>query len=311
VLVLLAATTATSLAALPLAMAVAIPRVRWKTVEAPEIVEASGDTWRRLRGPAVVVTVDGARDVALPAIDAQDRWILVGLLSGRPIPGLAEAPATAATPGGPRICRAEGEACRAWPASWPDPSSALPASTFTWSRRGASTAIAYDRDAGLFLQDVKDPSDDAPPSTSDDALEIQGRVTDGPRRDGPSALFVVRRVSGGRMRAARVIAVPTAGGHDFDLQRADVALDAGRQVLRYVARPALVVTSLALPAGVLAYLLAPLLLAARRRGASAPSSRGDAYAWLSRHASPVATFAAGVAAAAPAVVALASLWASR
>jgi hypothetical protein len=91
------------------------------------------------------------------------------------------------------------------------------------------------------------------------------------------------------------------------VQRAEVSLTAGRRVFVWAVRPVLVLTSFALPLGVLAFLLAPLLHRARRR----PGTRREAAAWIGPYLEGAAVLAAGIAAAAPAVVVLASLWGSR
>jgi hypothetical protein len=118
-----------------------------------------------------------------------------------------------------------------------------------------------------------------------------------------------------------VVSVPSNGTMTFHLQRASVDLALGRDVLRYVARPVLSVTAFSLPAGVLLMVLAPFWLSLRRRReGSAPASSGPGSivasrrtvtAWMGGTAGAIATLAAGLCMAAPAVVAIASLWASR
>jgi hypothetical protein len=269
---LLAVASVASLAALPLAEALSVPRVRWKAAEAPAVVAPSGDGWRRLRGPAVLAIVDGAPDVAVPGIDAVGAWVLHGLISGRPVPGLEPASPGPVEPGAARICPPAGEACRPWPRAWPDPSRALPLDDLAWSKHGLRGALAYDVESGLALTRMEgaDGSTRAPDDPRP-LIDLAGRLTNGPSRSGTTTLFVIRRVAFGRLGGVRVVAVPAAdGAHAFHFQRADVSLLAGPRVFRTFARPILLASSLALPLGLLAYLLAPLLLRAslRRRGAT-------------------------------------------
>jgi hypothetical protein len=190
----------------------------------------------------------------------------------------------------------------------------------------SESALAYDVESGVYLERVNVSSD---ASGSRGALELVGRLTNTPPREGMAALFVVRSLESGRFRATRILAVPSGDAHAFYAQHAEVSLMTGPLLLRYFAEPVLLITSLAFPVGVFAYLFVPLWFAARRRRSairdaieSAPSVRSlvpadagsfrrTAAAWISPHATVVATFAAGLAAAAPAVVALASLWGAR
>lgn len=322
---LFAVATGTSLAGLPLSAALAVPRLRWTAVDAPDLVATGGDTWRRLRGPAVLVA---GPDIAVPTLDAADHWVLFGLLSGKPIQGLPAAEAAPMIPGAPRLCRTEGEACRPWPVAWPDPARPIALAELVWShagqeaglgngarvadRSGAATvpvervegALAYDMETGLYLRRVE-PAPGTASGTPQ--LELVGRITADPRGEAPSVLFVVSKVEAGRLKAMRIAAVPETGkpGPLFRLQRAEVSLTGGPRVLGWVVRPLLALTSFSLPLGVLAFLLAPLL---RRRSGE---TRRDAAAWISPYLEAAAVLAAGVAAAAPAVVAIASLWGSR
>jgi hypothetical protein len=178
-----------------------------------------------------------------------------------------------------------------------------------WSEGGTpgdgpvAAALAYDVETSQYLWRVEPPSGFA---LGTPLLEASGRLTgDPPHGGGPAVLFMLRRVSGGRIRGVRVVALtaPAGGaGHAYRLQRLDVSLTHGRRALAWFARPLLMLTSLSLPLGVLALLLAPRL----RRGA-----RREAAAWLAPHLEAAAVFAAGAAVAAPAVVAIASLWGSR
>ena len=297
---LLAVTSVTSLVGLPLAAALALPRVRWKAVEAAELLATNGgDSWRKLRGPAVALP-GPEPDLALPTIDAAGQWILVGMLSGKPVPGLPPAAATAAAPGAPRLCRTEGAECRAWPVAWPDPRRPTALGELIWTRatRGVALhALAYDVETGLYLVRIETAA--GAPTLAGPLLELVGRASAEPKVDGPSVVFVVRSVAGGRLRAARVAAMPDAarpGGHVFHLHRADASLTAAPRLHAWVARPLLMLTSLALPLGISVY------LAARRRRATAR---------VLPRLEAAAAFAAGLAAAAPAAVAVASLWGSR
>lgn len=283
VLVLLGATATTSAVALALASALAIPRLRWTEVETPELVAPTGDAWRKLRGPPVSVTVAGAPDVALPALDASDRWVLFALLSGRVIEGVAPAIAAPIEAGAARICRTDREECRPWPVSWPAPGRPLSLDELLWSRPTpasitAHPPLAYDVEAGLYLRRVEprssgpsDPAnvvgDDGLPARP--VLEMTGRFTSDPPRSGTTSLFVLRGIADRRLRAVRVVSVPVANGFTFHLQRADVSLATGPTVLKWVARPVLWATLCALPLGALVLLLSPVLFALRlkRRGA--------------------------------------------
>ncbi len=252
---LFAAATGTSLAGLPLSAALAVPRIRWAAVDAPDLVASGGDTWRRLRGPAVLVA---GPDIAVPTLDAADHWVLFGLLSGKPIQGLPAAEPAPMLPGAPRLCRTEGEACRPWPVAWPDPARPIALSELAWSRPSpggiagpaadrVEGALAYDVETGLYLRRIE-PAPGSPPDGPQ--LELVGRITADAQREGPSVLFVVRKVEGGRLKAMRIASLPdvprpvTAGsapvpaagartiggtppGPLFRVHRAEVSLTAG------------------------------------------------------------------------------------
>lgn len=298
---LLGVASATSIFGLPLAAALSVPRIRWEAVDAPALIAAAGgDTWRKLRGPAVVVP-GPAPDLAVPTIDASGQWILVGLLSGKPLPGLPPAEASAPAPGAPRLCKSEGTECRAWPVAWPDPGRPPALGELMWARpaRGiAARALAYDVETGLFLTRIE-PAPGGQPGIAGPHFEMIGRPGSDPKLDGPSVVFLARSVAGGRLRAARVAAFPDAshpGGYAFRLHRASASLTAGPAVFAWIVRPLLAFTSAALPVGL------TLFLASLRRGTTA-----RVLPWLES----AAAFAVGLAAAAPAVVALAGLWGSR
>ena len=298
---LLAVTTATSLVGLPLATALAIPRIQWRAADTPELLAPNGSTtWRRLRGPAVALK-GPEPDIGVPTIDASNRWILVGLISGKPVPGLAPAEASDAAPGDARLCSAEGAACRAWPVSWPDPARPSALGEIVWSRvkpRAPERPLAFDVETGLYLVRI-DPAPGVGAGLGGPHLEIIGRAGAEPKVEGPQVVFLARSVAGGRLRAARIAAMPDPakpGAFAFHLHRATASLTAGPRALAWVARPILMLTAFALPLGLGAYLLA------RRRGALERA--------LPRVES-LAALAAGLAVAAPAIVAVASLWGAR
>ncbi|MFT3771995.1 MAG: hypothetical protein QM820_41845 [Minicystis sp.] len=144
-----------------------------------------------------------------------------------------------------------------------------------------------------------DPAPGVPPGLAGPHLEVIGRPGAEPKLEGPSVVFVVRSVAAGHLRAARIAATPDParpGGYAFNLHRADVSLTAAPRAFAWAARPLLLVTGFAFPIGLLVY------FAARRRHLTA-----RVLPWIES----LAAFAAGLAAAAPAVVALASLWGSR
>jgi hypothetical protein len=124
----------------------------------------------------------------------------------------------------------------------------------------------------------------------------------------------VRSVAGGRLSAARIAASPDParpGAHVFHLHRAGASLTAAPRMFAWVARPLLSFTSAALPLGLLVHLLAPLFLRLRRRDASRADRRLEAAARVGPWLEAAAAFSAGLAAAAPAFVAMANLWGSR
>ena len=120
----LIAATATSLVGLSLASAVAVPRLRWRNIDNPTLLGGGADTWRRLRSPSAALP-GGVPDVAVPTIDAEEKWVLYGLLSGQPIEGVGPAPAVPLEPGSVRILsnRPRGmsplarKLARTWPAA--------------------------------------------------------------------------------------------------------------------------------------------------------------------------------------------------
>ncbi len=311
VLGLLALTSGTSLAALPVATALAVPRVRFRAVDPGDLAAPGGETWRKLRGPAVQVA-DGPQsiDVGLPTLDAAGEWVLVGLLSGKRVPGLDPAPAAEPGPGAPRLCRQDAPECRAWPASWPDPREPINRSELVWGRAPTEgDRMAYDVETGLFLRGERR-------SEAGPAVEIAGRLSGDALRPPPSVAVVVWRIGDERLSALRVVAFP--GGPPgaaatgmatptFQAHRADVSLTAGRRALRLFVQPLLWLTSFALPLGLLFYLVGAALLG---RSRSEEDPRGAAQrllGWIDA----LAALGAGLSVAAPAVVALASLWGPR
>ena len=254
--------TSTSLAGLGLSAGLAVPRLRWRPASDAALVVERGETWRRLRGPAVEILVGGAPEVALPTIDADGAWVLFGMLSGKPIPGLSPAPAKPPGAGAARLCslEAESEACRAWPASWPDPENGPHLSELLWSRDGSPSSLAYDVESGLFLRDASAPPGRGP-------LEVVGRISNEASREGTTALFTLRRLVDGQLQAVRVVATPSGESLEFRLQRAQASLTLANDVFRYFAQPVLLAASFAAPVAILAFLLAPALFAARLRRA--------------------------------------------
>jgi hypothetical protein len=191
----------------------------------------------------------------------------------------------------------------------------LPVSELAWLHAGSDgplridDVLAYDVERNLYLH--RTPG--SPPGGPQ--LELIGRLAGEAPKEGEAVLFVARRVTEGRLKAMRVVAFPTPAGlahegsgaprpmsHTFRIQRAELSLTAGPRVFAWVVHPVLVLTSFALPLGVLALLLAPLITRMPRRKASA---------LIAPHLEAAAVLAASVAAAAPAVVALASLWSAR
>ena len=305
----LTTTTATSLVGLSLAAAVCVPRIRWRSVDDAALLGASPDTWRRLRGPSVVLG-GPAPDSALPTIDTEERWMLYGLLSGRPLDGYSPIAAVPMELGSTRVCRTDREGCRPWPASWPEPGAMPTFDEFEWGLAGAhpEDALAYDVETSLFLRRVNGHGGEIDPQAVH--LEVVGNAHAVTPRDGPSVVLVIRRILLGRLRAARIRALPSpTGGHVFHLDRSDVSLIAGRRAFTYFAQPVLSVTSFTLPAGLLVYLLAPL--AARVAGSGDDLTRREALALIGPFLAAAVAFAASLAVAAPAVVAMISLWGSR
>jgi hypothetical protein len=277
---LLALALPTSLVGLAVGSALAVPRVRYAAAEEPLLAAASGETWRRLRGPAALVDVAGAPDVAVPTLDAAGRWVLRGLLSGRALPGLDEAPDAPPEAGAPRVCALPGAPCRAWPSAWPAPEATARVSELRWAKRSPG-ALAYDVDSSLYLREVVGGTP---------GLELAGRISaDAP--EGPGVVFVLRRVHDGRFEAVRVVATPGEEVASFRLERASASLTAAPRVYALVARPISLACAAALPLGLVAFAIA---LARRARGAFAPRAHAAAMLVL------------GLSLVAPGLVAVAS-----
>jgi hypothetical protein len=324
-----------------LAMALAVPRVTWRRVPTPAFAVPAGESWRSLRSLAAPVLDAGRPEIALPGLDAAGRVRLHGLFSGAPLPDYPEAPADPPVPGSARICRFEAEECRAWPRAWPEPA-APPESAFVWTREISAGALAYDAESGVFLHHVEGlrPAGPAvamagtatpvsPPNGRSTegtwGIEQVGKLTSQPSHDGPTALFVVRRIAGDRLDAVRVVALPAGESFTYSVERATVSLTAGPAALAWFARPLLLTLVLWFPLVTLLLQAAPALWASRRRKqleAGAPVSELPAVADASELAARarlsmaqrlhgLALLAVGLAVTAPAVVAAVGLVASR
>lgn len=243
-LALAAASAAVGLAA---ASALAIPRLVWRPAEEPALVRPVGMSWRVLRGPPVPVMVAGAPDIAIPAIAADGRWLLHGLLSGSPVEELGAAEAAPLDGGALRICDDQ-DVCRPWPARWPAPGAVAATTELRFAAGVPLSALAYDTEYRRYLVG------DGPEQTT---LELEGRFTNGPSKNGPRALFVLRRVANDRFDGLRIVATANAEEATFRLERARANLSAPQRVLRWLAEPALLLSLLLLPLTLASYLLAP------------------------------------------------------
>lgn len=319
--------------------ALAVPRIVWRRAEAPPFVVASGDTWRTLRAPSTALLVDGRPEVGVAGAGKDGRIRLFGLFSGAPIDGYPDAGAAPPVPGRPRICHLDKEECRAWPAAWPEPAAASSGSDFIWTRDLLLRALAYDVESGLLLHHVEGlrteggavaGTGNAPiapakavPTTGTWALEQSGKLTNEPSRDGPTALFVVRRIADGRLDAVRLVSVPAGEGFTFSVERATVSLSAGPAVFAWFGRPLLLAMVVWFPFASLALQAAPAWWASRRRkrmAAGEPLSEMPADAASFQHAARdamarklhgPAIFALGLVLAAPAVVAVVGMLSAR
>lgn len=321
--------------------ALAIPRLVWKKAAVPPFMVPAGASWRSMRAPAAVVLAGGQPELGIAGMDADGRVRLFGLFSGAPLPELQEAPATPPEPGGRRICRVDREECRAWPRTWPEPGPPPAGSSFVWTRELLSHALAYDAESGLVLHHVEgvqtssgavagagagraggEERDSVPPGDGW-VLEQAGKLSNEPSREGPSALFVVRRLARGHVDAVRLISTPAGEGYTFAVERATTSLTAAPAAFEWFARPLLLALVLWFPFASLALQAAPAWAASRRR------KRMDAGEPLSELPPDAATFqrkareamaralhgpavlAVGLALSAPAVVAIVAMVSSR
>lgn len=277
VLLVLAAAMLTALVGLVIAPALAIPRVRWRAADGGLLLTPAdaaaphGEAaWRSLHGPAVAVTTDEGPDATVPVIDAEGRWVLFAILSGRPVPGLAPAPEALPPEGAPRLCAHGGGPCRAWPESWPAPAPPAPRGDLLWSSKEPLGALAFDVETQRYLRTAALGSEGPALDLAGD-LSASASVGAGAGRGAGAEVqvFVLRRVMAGRLSAARVVASHgEAGAPRFRLERAEVSLSAGQTALAAVI-PALGLGVAGLPIGVVTYLFAPAWLAARLRRCNA------------------------------------------
>jgi hypothetical protein len=323
------------------AMGLAVPKLVWRAAPPPPFVNASGEVWRALRAPATTLLDAGKPEIGVAGVDAGGKVRLFGLFSGAPLDAYPAAGDDPPRPGGPRICRTDKEECRAWPQAWPEPSAALSGSDFVWTRDLTPGALAYDVESNRFLHHVEglrvagDPvamAGSAAPVGSRPsaratagtwALELVGKFTNEPSHDAPTALFVVRRVVDGRLDAARVVATPAGQAFTFAVERASTSLVAGPSALSWFARPLLFVLVLWLPFVTIAFQAAPAWWASRRRkllaeGKEVPEMPSDPAAFsraarlaMAQRLHGLAVLAVGLALAAPAVVAVASILGAR
>jgi hypothetical protein len=337
VLLMAAITSVLSAGGILVAMALSVPRIVWREAPLPPFAVASGAMWRSLRAPAATVLDKGRPEIAIPGLDAAGKVRLYGLFSGAALDGYAEAPEGPPVSGSPRICRVDREECRPWPKAWPEPVAAPPISDFIWARELFSGAMAFDVESGRFLHHVdglrmagepmKSTAAPAPVGARSVAgtwgLEQVGKFTNEPARDGETALFVVRRIAGGRLDAVRLVAGPSGESFAYGLERATVSLEAGPAVLTWFARPLLLVLVLWFPVVTIAFQAAPAWWASRRRklmaeGKELPPMPSDpgAFSRAARQAMAgrlhgLALLCVGLAVAAPAIVAVVGMVTSR
>jgi hypothetical protein len=297
---LLALASATALMAFFLASALSIPRLTWRTVDEPLLLAQGSDTFRKLRGPAVHVKVDGVPDFAVPTIDDRGRWVLYALLAARPLTSVSPADPSAPEPGGPRLCTTSTEPCRAWPLSWPSPGRAPALSELEWSAHAGRDTLVYDPETRNFLHDAGHLV-----SPGDARMDLAGSLSAEAAGDGPSAVFSLRRLTKSGLQAMRIIHVTTTAGPRYFVQRATVSVLLGPRV-RWIARPVLGLIAFALPIGLLVSRVLPAWLA-KRAGTLPSAARTSLIPRL--HA--LTTLAIGLALAAPALIAMASMLAVR
>jgi hypothetical protein len=320
------------------ATALAVPRITWRRTAPPPYASAAGDVWRTLRAPATALLLDGRPEIGLAGVDRAGKVQLYGLFSGAPIDGLPDAPPSPPLPGGARICHSDKEECRAWPDAWPEPAPAPSGSDLVWRRELFTGALAYDVDSGLFLDHIEGMRGagskvamaggaSAPAGKQDRAgawaLEQVGKLSNEPSREGPTALFVVRRIAADRLDAVRVVGAPAGESFAFSVERATVSLTAAPRAFRWVARPILLALVLWFPLATLLLQAAPAWWASRRRkrlaeGQPLEEMPADAAAFsaaarqaMAQKLHGPAVLAVGLALAAPAVMAVVAVVAAR
>ena len=341
VLLLSALVSVLSVVGILVAMALAVPRIVWRRVAPPAYAVATGDVWRTLRAPSASVLDHGRPDIGLPGVDAAGHVRLYGLFSGAPLEDYPEAPSLPPVSGRARICRFDVEECRAWPPTWPEPGAPPAGSDFVWTRDLAAGVLAYDVESTLLLHHVEGlrpvggpvamagtsapiaPSPRGRTTAGAWALEQTGKLTNEPSRDGPTALFVVRRITDQRLDAVRVVATPSGDTFAYSVERATVSLTAAPSALTWFARPLLLVLVVWFPLVTLLLQAAPALWASRRRkqmAAGAPVSEmpatpaeaaAHARLTMARQLHPLAVLAIGLAVAAPALVGVVGLVAAK
>jgi hypothetical protein len=263
------------------------------------------------------------------------------MFSGAPIKGLPDAPNDPPVQGEHRICQVVDEQCRAWPRAWPAPSPSPGGSDFVWTRELFAGALAYDVENDRFLHHVEglrtagaetamtggaaSPSDLAGTRTVTGtwALEQVGKLTNEPPRDGPAALFVVRRIADSRLDAVRVIAVPAGESSMYSVERATLSLAAPPAAYNWFARPLSMALLLWFPAVTLFLQAAPAWWASRRRKrlekgepvsempADAATFAASARQAMAARVYPFAMLCVGLALTAPAVVAIVAVVSGR
>lgn len=333
-----------SVAGVLVGTALAIPRIVWRRAPAPAFAAASGATWRTLRAPSTRLVVDGRPEVGIAGVEKDGRVRLFGLFSGAPIAGYPDAQAVPPAQGKARICRTDKDECRAWPAEWPEPAAASSGSDFIWTRDLLAKALAYDAESGLVLHHVeglRTSSDGAvagtgtgigkapgaggkgAPGAGTWALEQSGKLSNEPSREGPTALFVVRRIAHDRLDAVRIVSVPAGEGFTFSVERATASLSAAPAVFGWFARPLLLALVAWFPFVSIALQAAPAWWASRRRkrmAAGEPLSEmpGDAVSFqrvaregMAGKLHGPAVLAVGLALAAPAIVAVVGIVSGR
>ena len=339
VLLLAALTSVLSAGGVLVAMAFSVPRIVWRKAPLPAYAMSSGESWRSLRAPAATLLDEGRPEVAVAGLDPTGRVRLYGLFRGAPLDGFLEAPDTPPTPGAPRICRVDREECRAWPKAWPEPSATPSVSDFVWARDLFAGALAYDTETGRILHHIEGLRAAGQPiagagslspagtgaraTTGTWALEQIGKLGNEPSREEESALFVVRRISGGRLDAVRMVATPGNGNFTYSMERATTSLVAGPATLAWFARPLLMALVLWFPAVTIALQAAPAWWTSRRRrqiaeGKEVPPMPAEAAEFsrtarneMAERLHGLAMLAVGLTLFAPALVAIVSMLTSR